>query len=120
MRLKDEASQNEEPEISMSVDEVEETHQPEQPNFIDRIRLKLDKEIGDRSGLRDIRPDDSWDGLLAQMKRVGAFFGTGKLKVVYMDRGELNDFILVPNNQTAVISVSPKCPRDRIMQVLGG
>jgi len=52
------------------------------------------------------------------MSSVGDFFGIGKLKVCYLDKGEPNDTILLPGENTAVISVGSRCPKDKIIQVL--
>ena len=81
-------------------------------------RSRLTEEIGERSGLEDIYQDNEWDGFIAQITRIGAFFSTGKLKLVYLDRGESNDLILLPGNKTSVVLVNPKCPRDRIITIL--
>lgn len=122
MRIKDEAGQAEEPII---VEEVE--PEPERIavgeesvdiDLLDIIKSKVGKKIDQRYMLDDIYYDSSWDGLLSQMTKVGMFFKSGKLKVSYVDKGELGDFILVPGKETIVISVNPKCPRDKVMQVL--
>jgi len=36
----------------------------------------------------------------------------------YIDRGAKNDFIVLPGENTTVISVNPKCPRDKLLRVL--
>ena len=122
MRLKDESDNTEEPEIvEDEVDEIEELPEeikPETPDFLESIKTRLNKEIGDRCGLEDIYKDNEWDGLIVQIKRMGAFFKAGELKLVYLDRGDSNDFILLPGNETSVLLVNPKCPRDRIISVL--
>jgi CheY-like chemotaxis protein len=122
MRLKDEAALVEEPKVlteeKKGVEKAPEQAESEAPDLIKDIRSKLEKEIGERCGLEDICHDRSWDNLLAQMSEIGGCFGAGKLKVGYLDRGESNDFILLPGRKTTVISVNPKCPRDRIVQAL--
>jgi len=99
---------------------VPEAEESQKSNLIATIRTRLEKEIGERRGLEAIYYDSSWDGFLAQATRVGAFFNAGKLKLGYIDKGESNDFIVVPGKETTVISVSPKCPRDRIIKVISG
>jgi CheY-like chemotaxis protein len=122
MRLKDEASQAEEPKVltedKKSAEKAPDQAESKKPDFMKDIRSKVEKEIGERCGLEDICQDSSWDNLMAQMSEVGEIFGAGKLKVGYLDSGESNDFILLPGKKTTVISVNPKCPRDRIVQVL--
>lgn len=122
MRLKDEASQRSETEArSSSSDEMEKeagAHKLNQGlHSAEGIRNRLHRAIGERCGLQEVRQLDSWDGLLAQMARMGGFLEAGKLKLVYIDKGESNDFILLPGGKTFVLSVDQRCPRDRIIQV---
>jgi len=123
-RLKDEAGCEEGPEQVAKNNEktvkVPEAEESEKSNVIANIRTRLEKEIGERRGFEVIYYDSSWDGLIAQAARVGTFFNAGKLKLGYIDKGESNDFILVPGKETTLISVSPKCPRDRIIKVISG
>lgn len=121
MRVKDEAGQ----EISQEVaaDEVEvastvEEEKPEKPDFLSTVRSRLETNIGERCGLEDIYEDSVWNDLVSKVSEVGAFFKAGKLHVAYLDKGEPADFILLPGKEVTVLSVSPKCPRDRIIQVL--
>ena len=123
-RLKDEAGSDEGPKQVAENDEkrvkVFEAEESEKSNAIANIRTRLKKEIGETRGLEAIHYDGSWDGLIAQASRVGAFFNAGKIKLGYIDKGEPNDFILVPGKETTLISVNPKCPRDRIIKVISG
>ena len=121
MRLKDEAAHRQEPVIEEREnggEEVPEIAEPERSVPINTIRDKLKDEIGGNFGLEDIYEDSSWDGLVAQMSRIGVFFNAGKIKISYIDRGESNDFVLLPGKRTTVLSVNPRCPKDRIIQVL--
>lgn len=123
-RLKDEAGCEEGPEPvaknSEKTVKVSEAEESQESKVIANIRARLEKEIGERRGVEAIYHDNSWDGFIAQATRVGTFFNAGKLKLGYIDRNESNDFILVPGEQTTVISVNPKCPRDRIIKVISG
>ena len=87
-------------------------------NFMSTIKQKLERELGQRHGLADIYHDSSWDGLIEQITGVGAIFGAGQLRVGYIDRGETSDFILLPGGKTTVLLVNPKCPKEKILQVL--
>ena len=122
MRLKDEADEAEEPEVvEEEIEEIEELSEklgPETPDPLISIQTRLKEEVGERCGLEDIYQDNSWDGFMAQISRMGAFFGAGKLKLVYLDRSEPNDLILVPGYKTSVLLVNSKCPRDRIITIL--
>jgi len=122
MRLKDEAGEEQEPEVVQEeIEEIEELPEALESKTTDplmRIQTRLREEVGERCGLEDIYQDNSWDGFMAQISRMGAFFRAGKLKLVYLDRNEPNDLILVPGTKTSVLLVNAKCPRDRIINIL--
>ena len=68
--------------------------------------------------MEDIFRDNAWDSRVLQFSRAGIFLNIGELEMGYIDRGEENDFIVLPGENTTVISVSPKCPRDKLLRVL--
>ena len=119
MRLKDERSEAAEelPVVPESIPVVEEV-KTEKPDPVSAVRNSIGNNLGARSGVEDIYLDSSWNGLVSQMSRLGAFFRIGKMKSVFVDIGEARNFILKQDEETLVVAVSPKCPRDRIMQIL--
>lgn len=123
LRRKDEVeakkpSAQQEAEEIFEPEEVLETEEADGTDTVGRIRELLEKESGHGFDVIDIYEDTAWDSLLAQASRIGAFFEAGELKVAYVDGGELNDYLLVPEEQTIVLVVDPKCPRDRLMKLL--
>jgi hypothetical protein len=112
MRLKDEVGQKKDAHVAIG------QAQAESIDTLSDIKGKIEKEIGERSGVQDIYKDSSWDGFVGKASKLGVVFDMGKLKVTYVDRGESNDYILLPDEVTTVISVSTNSPRDRIIQVL--
>ncbi|OIN96822.1 MAG: hypothetical protein AUJ48_00935 [Deltaproteobacteria bacterium CG1_02_45_11] len=122
MRLKDEAeehgeSADETRDEKEAEKDIKRSEAPPAP-VADIVRHKLEKLMGEKNVLENIYQDRSWDYLLTQTVKVGKFFGAGILKACYINQGESTDFILLPGDETTVITVSPKCPRDRILQVL--
>ena len=120
-RLKDEGTRVEDgagQQPPESVPEDTRTAEPGPSNLMGTIKRKLEREMGQRHGLVDIYQDNSWDGLIEQFTGVGAIFGAGQLRVGYVDRGETSDFIVLPGEVTTVLSVDPKCPKEKILQVL--
>jgi hypothetical protein len=83
-----------------------------------QVRRKLETHLGHLHGIEDVYIDASWDGLLREFDDLGDFFGTGKVRLCYLDKGDSYDSILVPGSQSMVVSVSPKSPRDKILNVL--
>jgi len=92
--------------------------EPEPVDVIAKIKEKIEAKLGPSCGLEDIYQDNSWDSRVLQLSRAGIFFNIGELEMGYIDRGEENDFIVLPGENTTVISVNPKCPRDKLLQVL--
>jgi DNA-binding response OmpR family regulator len=85
---------------------------------INRIRDKIEKNVGPACGMEDIYQDPTWDSLIFQLSGTGEFLNIGKMMVGYIDSGQTSDLILLPGEKTTVISVSPKCPRDKLLQAL--
>ena len=95
--------------------------EPFEPDPVDvsaAIKEKIEAKLGPSCGLEDIYQDKSWDSRLLQLSRAGVFFNIGEFEMGYIDRGAKNDFIVLPGENTTVISVNPKCPRDKLLQVL--
>ena len=118
VRLRDEAGENEklvaETQEAKDIDESK----PKTLPVEDIVRNKLEKVKGGSKYLRDIYQDNSWSDLVTQASEVGKFFVSGTLKSCYIDRGEATDFILLPGKEITVISIDPKCPRDRFLRAL--
>jgi hypothetical protein len=85
---------------------------------IRRIRSVIQKQVGQRSGLEDVYKDTSWDKAVRQWSKIGSIFAVGDLQLCYVDRGEATDFIVLPGSETIVLTVNPKCPRDKLIKVL--
>jgi len=119
MRLKDEADDNEDETIEGDEETIEQiTVDENHASPIERIKSRLDIEIGERCGLEDIYQDDSMNGLVETLGAMGSAFNFGTMRLGYIDRGAATDTILLPGNPSTIIAVDPKCPRDKIIQVL--
>ena len=112
-RLKDEKGKDKKEEV-----EVIQSKEVETSDTVDDIKNVIKKQVGSKCHLEDIYIDPSMNDWGLQMSNVGEFFGMGKLKVCYLEKGEVNDTILLPGKNTTVISVGPKCPKDKIIQAL--
>jgi CheY-like chemotaxis protein len=104
--------------LQPTVMEEVEPFKPNPADVIVAIKEKIEARLGPSCGLEDIYQDNSWNRGVLQLSRAGVFFNIGELEVGYMDKGEDNDFIVLPGENTTVISVSPKCPRDKLLRVL--
>jgi hypothetical protein len=115
MRRKDE----EEPEVVPEGVMEQIDSGPEAPaDLLNRLKAKIEKEIGQQSGLEDLYQDALWDGRVKQLSKIGAFFQLGKFMLAYIDKGDANDYILIPGQKTTVVTVDPRCPRDKILRVI--
>ena len=118
VRLRDEAGENEKLVAGTPETKDIDESKPKALPVEDIVRNKLEKVKGGSKYLIDIYQDNSWGDLLTQASEVGKFFVAGTLKSCYIDRGEATDFILLPGKEITVISIDPKCPRDRFLRAL--
>jgi len=86
---------------------------------IDAIRMKIKNSVGSRDGVLDISADQSWDALIDQADNIGKIFNCGRLNVLYVNPDQNDQFILVPGDETTMISLSADSPWDRIIGALG-
>lgn len=82
------------------------------------LRDLLVNEVGEHCGIEDIQMNDGMDELIFKLTLLGSMFQFGRLKLGYFDQGDRTDSIALPGRKTTVISVNPKCPRDKILRVL--
>jgi CheY-like chemotaxis protein len=116
MRLKDEREEQE--EDTEESEEIEETQEPEELHLMHVVKQKVEKKLGERSGLIDIYQDDIWKNLTVSATKIGKFFDSGSLTACYIDKSESKDFIIMPGEEETVISVNPKYSRDMILWAL--
>jgi CheY-like chemotaxis protein len=114
-RRKDEEGR--EPAMPAVVEEVE-PFESGSAAFIKSLREKIESAVGPACGLEDIYQDDTWDGRVFHLSGTGKYLNIGKLVLGYIDKGDVNDYIVMPGEKTTVIAVNPKCPRDKLLQIL--
>jgi CheY-like chemotaxis protein len=85
---------------------------------LQRIRNKIEQSLGVRCGVESVFQDSVWKDRVKRLSRHGERLKLGKLVLGYVDRGEARDYIVLGGETTAVVAVSPKCPRDRLMHLL--
>ena len=115
VRRKDEDEPEEVPE---SVMEQIEPGEDDPADLLKKLKQRIEDEIGQQCGLEDLYQDEFWDSRVAQLAKAGEFFRFGKFMLGYIDKGDKNDYILLPGQKTTVITVDPKCPRDKILRVI--
>ncbi len=87
-------------------------------NTLNLVRNKLERELGDRCGLKDVVHDGVWDDFVAQADQLGALFAAGKLRICYVDSDKESDLILIPGEKTTVVTLKPRCPKNKVVDVL--
>jgi hypothetical protein len=85
---------------------------------VDEIRNLLLTKIGDKCGLQDIYHDSNAASILESISKLGNMFNFGRFKMGYVDRGLSTDEIYIPGEPAIVIKVRPKCPQDKIVNIL--
>ena len=90
------------------------------PEVCKRVRKKIENALGDRCGLASVFQDDSWTERVRRISRHGEKVQLGKLVVGYIGRADPHDYVVLADPHPTVLAVSPKCPRDQIIRLLGG
>lgn len=85
---------------------------------VERAKATLAAQFGEGAGVEDVYEDDAWEGLVQEVRRLSAFLPAGEFQAGYVDRGETCDYIILPGEKPTVVSVSPKCLRDRLLEIL--
>jgi CheY-like chemotaxis protein len=82
------------------------------------VRLKIECTLGIRCEVKDLIQDERWTGRIDRISQSGERLKLGKLALAYIDQGDSRDYLLLPADH-AVVAVDPKCPRDKLLQLLG-
>lgn len=114
-RQKDEKGDEEPPAVLTEEEPLESAASSES---LKDIKNKIESEVGQSCGLEDIYQDNAWDRHVVEFAKVGEMLNFGKPTLGYIDKGQATDFILLLRDKTTVIAVDPKCPRDKIINVL--
>jgi CheY-like chemotaxis protein len=101
-----------------SVMEEAASFEPAPGAVIKSLKEKIERDVGPACGMEDIYQDDSWDTRVFQLSGTARYLNIGKLVLGYIDKGDVTDYIIVPGEKTTVIAVNPKCPRDKLLQIL--
>lgn len=93
---------------------------PPAGTVLENVRRRLERLLGERSALKEITQDDTWDGLLAQMSRMGSLFQCGRLLLTYMEVGDNGgqNLLILPGENSIAVTLHPSCPRDRVLDAL--
>ena len=83
-----------------------------------RMRSRLAEAFGGAGGIGTLHTDESWDYRLKRLSQAGERLGFGELLAAYLSKGEGSGVILGPIPPTRVLPVSPKSPRDRLLQFM--
>jgi len=82
------------------------------------VRLKIECTLGIRCAVEDVIQDERWTGRIHRISQSGERLKLGKLSLAYIDQGDSRDYLLLPADH-AVVAVNPKCPRDKLLRLLG-
>jgi CheY-like chemotaxis protein len=124
MRLKDESDEKE--EIIAENFEADQNKSTDNENIEDIHKLTpvdhLKKFIADNSsditGILDIYEDSSWSEFIKKSSELGNFLNTGDLKACFVNKKDSTNLIIVPDKENTVLSVSPKCDREKVYRIL--
>jgi CheY-like chemotaxis protein len=120
MRIKDEAQMDDEDGDATDSETIDAASEADDRaiSTVAAIKDRLRRQVGHRCGLEDVYLNESAHDRLQPLIELGSVCNFGNLKLLYFDSGAKADTIVVAGDQTAVVRVNPKCPRDKIIQVL--
>jgi CheY-like chemotaxis protein len=81
------------------------------------VRQRIERTLGMRCGVEDVVQDERWTARIHRISQCGERLKLGKLALAYIDQGDSRDYLLLPGDRT-VVGVNPKCPRDKLLQLL--
>src|SRR6056297_1296947 len=87
----------------------------EQLSAVETLRRQLESALGNDRGVKDVYSDSVWDQIVSDLSDLGEIFGFGQLNVIYANKGEQGQYLVMPEEETTVISIDPDAPRDRII-----
>ncbi len=84
------------------------------------VRAWIEKEMGDDCSVEDAFEDPSWNDRIERLSRHGEQLNLGRLVLAWVTWGEPRDYIVRPGDPHIIVAVNPKCPREKLIQHLGG
>jgi CheY-like chemotaxis protein len=129
MRLKDESQEQEAEDIeiieetddsekSQIKEDVKYSAQSESGVKIENVQSRIEHLMGEKSGVRDIYQDESYDSVLDYGSKLAEVFGGGRLRLAFFEDTSGVCKYLIPAQNTTVISVEPNSPREKMIQIL--
>jgi CheY-like chemotaxis protein len=122
MRLKDE---NEDKKNTSGNEESgdtelngQQTEESQKLSSVDYLKKFIADNSSDITGILDIYEDPSWTEFVNRSSELGRFLNTGDLKACYVSKADSSNLIIVPDKENTVLSVSPKCDREKIYRIL--
>lgn len=91
--------------------------EPSPDGALKGVLQKIECTLGMRCGVEDVIQDERWTGRIHRISQCGERLKLGKLALAYIDQGDSRDYLLLPGDH-AVVAVNPKCPRDKLLQLL--
>jgi len=121
MRLKDEKAY----EISISEPivnkiEADTDKEPEQTKLssVEYLKRFINSNSSEFTGIHDITKDLSWREFMKRSSAIGEFLHGGELKACYIKKTDSDDMIVVGDDDCTIISIGPKCDREKIYRIL--
>jgi len=97
-------------------DQPAEAQQPEEElSPIEAVRRRLTGSLDSYTGVKDVYSDTKWEPLVSTAASVGEIFGFGELSAIYANKGGEGQYLIMPGEETTIISIDPDAPRDKII-----
>ncbi|MDY0132545.1 MAG: response regulator [Desulforegulaceae bacterium] len=112
MRLKDEK------EVKKSSAKNKDSREPQKLSPVDSLKKYIEDNLPDKTGVLDVYQDSSWSEFIKSSSMLGLVFKKEDLKACYVSKVDSTNFIIVPDKENTVLSVSSKCDREKIYKIL--
>lgn len=119
MRLKDEAGED----VSAFQETSEESPPPPQKPATSQKQTPPQKtkpapKSEHKKGIETIEKDDRWDDLMETANNLGRAINAGSFKACYIDSGKKKGLVLLPGDETTMVTLEKNCPGDVIRRLL--
>lgn len=114
MRLKDEA----EDPAGDDTEVYKKERRDRKVSHEETIHLRVNKGLDDLAMIDRIEKNAALDPFIRHAGEWGSFFDSGELKACCISQSGEKDAILLPGEPTTVVSISPRCSREKIVNAL--
>lgn len=93
---------------------------PDPAESLSRIRARIERALGTAGGVEEVFRDSTWNERVQRLSKHGRKLKLGRLTLACVNYGNSRGYFIRPGDPPLVVAVNPKCPRAKLMRLLGG